>query len=455
MTTAQNKRKLSVARTSSEPIRLDRGERVHVGLDVHKRTYHVALVTDRRGLIATWVQPASPEVLLGRLRPIRRQVVQVVYEAGPTGFSLARRLRAEGYAAEVIAPSMLLVAVGPEAKCDRLDCRRLALHAQKGLLRPVRVPTEQEEADRQVLRLREQLARKARSIQQQIKALLLQHGIAEPEGLANWSKRSVEALRRLGLGPQLRFCLDVMLDEREHAERQLARVTKRLEELARAERHRAAAEALRSVPGVGLITAMSFRLELPEPGRFRHAGQVAKMLGLAPRVRQSGATRRDGGLLKAGSTRLRTVLVEAAWMWVAGDESARAVYRRLVANTGSAKKAIVGMARRLGVPPWRLSARGEPYRAATRRLDSVPNRRARSERRLSDGSREWSQRGSASRADRVAAPAGDVPRRKDGGAGLRSHPLSGASRARIDNMKAEVLFGGQTWRDESTVSLRR
>jgi hypothetical protein len=56
------------------------------------------------------------------------------------------------------------------------------------------------------------------------------------------------------------------------------------------------------------------------------------------------------------------VLVEAAWRWVGGDESAAGRYRRLVANTGSSQKAIVGMARRLGVLLWRLSVRGDVYR---------------------------------------------------------------------------------------------
>jgi transposase len=57
------------------------------------------------------------------------------------------------------------------------------------------------------------------------------------------------------------------------------------------------------------------------------------------------------------------VLVEAAWRWVRYDGAAAGRYRQLVANTGSGKKAIVAMARRLGVLLWRLSVRGEPYRA--------------------------------------------------------------------------------------------
>ena len=149
----------SVVRSPTHPVRLDQGETVHVGVDVPKATYHVALYSGSRGLLAAWVQPARAEVLIERLRPIQGQVAQVVSEAGPTGFGLARRLRAEGCSAEVIDTSKLLTPVGQEAKCDRLDCRRLALLASKGLLHPVRVPTEQEEADRQVLRLREHLFR--------------------------------------------------------------------------------------------------------------------------------------------------------------------------------------------------------------------------------------------------------------------------------------------------------
>jgi transposase len=356
-------RKHALVRKPAEPVRLEPGEAVHVGVDVHKASFSVALFSDRRGLIATWVQPARPEVLIERLRPHREGIARVAYEAGPTGFGLARRLRAEGFEAQVIAPSKLLAPVGPEAKSDRLDCRRLAQLSAKGLLHPVRVPTEQEEADRQVLRTRDQLVGKARAVQSQIKSFLLQHGIAEPAGLGHWSKKAVAALRGLALLPELRFCLDLLLDELAHAREQVRRVTERLRGLAEAERHRSAVAVLCSVPGVGALTAAAFRLELPEPERFDHDGQVARTAGLAPQVRQSGETRREGGLLKSGNARLRTVLVEAAWRWVRYDEAAARRYRQLVANTGSGKKAIVAMARRLGVLLWRLSVRGEPYRA--------------------------------------------------------------------------------------------
>src|SRR5262249_4977545 len=101
-------RKLTLVRKPTEPIRLEPGEAVHVGGDVPKASSGVALSGARRGLLATWVQPARPEILIERLRPLREGIARVVYEAGPTGFGLARLPRAAGFTAQVIAPSKLL-----------------------------------------------------------------------------------------------------------------------------------------------------------------------------------------------------------------------------------------------------------------------------------------------------------------------------------------------------------
>jgi transposase len=172
-------------------------------------------------------------------------------------------------------------------------------------------------------------------------------------------------LRGLELGQELRYCLDVLLDEYEHAKSQVRRVKKELNQLARSDRHQATVSVLKTVPGVGLITTLTFRTELLEPARFNDSRQVARMMGLAPQISESGETRREGRLLKSGNSRLRTVLVEGAWRWVSRDPKAAERYRRLVANTGNAKKAIIGMARRLGILLWRLSVRLEPYKEVT------------------------------------------------------------------------------------------
>src|SRR5690242_12162640 len=102
MTATQKKTRIVRPTTSaSSTLRLDDGEAAHVGVDVHKASYHVAVVTDLRGLGATSTQPASPDLLAERLKPIGKRLAQVVYEAGPTGFALVRRLRDAGLKAEV------------------------------------------------------------------------------------------------------------------------------------------------------------------------------------------------------------------------------------------------------------------------------------------------------------------------------------------------------------------
>lgn len=118
-----------------------------IGVDVHKRSYHLAF---RRADAKTFivVAPACPEKfieLCGRLDIV---IAGVVYEAGPTGFSLARALEAEGVSVIAAAPSKIPRSISSGAKTDRLDCLKLAQFAAKGLIRLIAIPTAQEEAHR-------------------------------------------------------------------------------------------------------------------------------------------------------------------------------------------------------------------------------------------------------------------------------------------------------------------
>jgi len=340
-----------------------RGERVEVGIDVHKQTYSVTLWSElRQAVVSRWTQPAASAVLIRSLRPYQRRVERVVYEAGPTGYTLVRALRDKGLRADVIAPSRTPKASGQEAKSDRLDSRKLAMWSAKGLLRAVRVPSVEEEGDRQVFRARDDVVAKRRRIKQQIKSFLLQHGIDQPDGLRTWARRGIEALRKMELSSQLRLTLDLLLEDLEHYNAHLKKADEALKELAATERHKQSCEALQSAVGVGPVTTMAIRTELIAPERFDDGRQVASMAGLAPLVSRTGQTVREGSLMKCGNARLRKAIIEAAWRWVAKDPWAAQAYGRLVRNTGDKKKAITGMARRLVIILWRISVTGQRYR---------------------------------------------------------------------------------------------
>jgi transposase len=343
---------------------LSEGDIVVVGLDVHKKTAHVAM--RRNGVeAATWVMPMDVETVVKTLLPMKRFLKKVVYEAGPTGYGLARALKQAGLPIAVLAPGKIEREPNPGSKTDRLDCRKLAEHAEeKKSLKVVAIPTEEEEADRQVWRLRDQLMNQQRRVKQQIKSLLLQHGVTEPDGLAHWNATAVEALKRMGLRHQLQLSLAVLIEELEKIVALRERVERHLGWVGQRRRHRHAQSLLRSHPGVGPLTAMAFRLEVYRPERFADAEEVACYVGLAPRIRQSGPKRLEGPLIKAGRGTLRALLIEASWRWVREDARAAALYRRLTRNTGSAQKAIVGVARHMAVNLWCMLCRNESYRAA-------------------------------------------------------------------------------------------
>lgn len=356
-------RKRASKKTQDRKITFLPEEKVHVGLDVHKRTYSVTLWSEQRNSIVTrWTQPADPGALIRTLTAYEERVDHAVYEAGPTGYGLARALRQADFQADVIAPSRTPKTTGQEAKSDRLDSRKLAMWSAKGLLQPVRVPTVEEEGDREITRARLDAVEKRRRIKQQIKSFLLNYGIAEPAGLKSWALKGIAALRAMKLSAPLRFKLDMLLGDLDHCDSQVKKADAALRELASAERHKEKIEALKTVPGVGPITSMTVRTELIAPERFDNGRQVAAMAGLAPLVTRTGETTRQGPLMKCGNARLRTMLIEAAWGWKRRDPWAAETYQRMARNTGDKKKAIAALARRLVIILWRIDVTGEPYR---------------------------------------------------------------------------------------------
>jgi len=353
----------SARRRGWQGVKVEAGDRVVVGLDVHKRDTCAAIRVN--GVETdTWVMPPATKAIVETFGGLRGTPHKIVYEAGPTGFGLARGLRQAGLCVEVVAAGRVPRPANAGNKSDRIDCRKLALYAEKDLLTAVAIPSEEEEASRQVTRLREQVIKKVRRVKQQIKSFLLQHALAEPQGLGTWSAAAVAALRRCGVCEDLRFVLDTYLDELDDLSQALRRTEQRMRQMSRRRRYRSGEAILRSHPGVGAITSMTFLTEVYRPERFDAKRELTRYCGLVPRVSQSGETRHEGALIKGGRKGLRRLLVEAAWVWIGKDPHAMACYRRLVRNTGKSQKAIVGMARRLAIHLWSMVTRGEVYRAA-------------------------------------------------------------------------------------------
>ena len=239
-----------------------------MGVDVHKRSYSVALLRSD-GAWKEWTAPASPKALENALLPLRSRIGSVVYEAGPTGFGLARRLTRAGIPVIVAAPSRIPRPVAATSKTDRLDSRKLAEYAATGMLRPIAVPTETEEGFRALVRRRHRLTDSIRHAKQRIRGLLLQFGIPEPAGIDHWGKTAVAEVGQLSLPPGADMTRDSLLRELAFLTQEREVIEETLRQTCRAPEHEVRVKALKMVPGVGEIVATTFAAEVFRPGRFR------------------------------------------------------------------------------------------------------------------------------------------------------------------------------------------
>ena len=100
-------------------------------------------------------------------------------------------------------------------------------------------------------------------------------------------------------------------------------IEKKLEETFAKTTHAKKIQILKTHPGVGRVTSMMFAAELFNPRRFNNKEELAKYVGLAPTIIQSGQSLRDGPISKTGRPQLRSILIQAAWVWIIKDPQAR------------------------------------------------------------------------------------------------------------------------------------
>jgi transposase len=341
-------------------IRLTRDDDLYVGVDTHKESFHVAVWLNDAPAV-DFVTPPDNAKLIDTLNKLRVALRMVVYEAGPTGYSLARAMKDAGLPVSVVAPSKTPRQSAPDSKTDSLDARKLAEYAAKGLLRHIAIPTKHQEAQRQLTRLRQQIVAKQTRVKLQIKSFLLQHAIDQPEGLSHWSDAAIEKLKSIRLSVPLRYCLDTLIDELSFIAGQIESAELKIKDAFSEKPLSATVKILDTHPGVGPTIAAQFAAEIFNPKRFSDKTQLAKYVGLAPSVHQSGQTSRDGPILKTGRPQLRCSLIQGAWRWVSCDQNARKTFYRLVHNTGEKNKAITAMARKLAIHLWKMACDNKPY----------------------------------------------------------------------------------------------
>lgn len=340
--------------------KLQGGGRIYVGIDLHKIQWHVTIRSEEVELFNGSI-PGKWEALKKLLDRYPGYQKQAVYEAGYFGFWLHDRLVDYGADCVVTPPSLVPQEYGNHVKTDRRDSRKLAHLLAKGFLKRVWVPSPEERYERQVIRRRRQLIGDRVRTQNRIKAELRFYGVDLPSPTGQWSKAYVKILRQLRFDNRwMQESFERLLEEYQFLTQQIERQTKVLRELAETAQYQDRMKILRSTPGIGLISAMEYLLELQDMKRFRRGNQLAAYVGLTPSQYSSGEHVRMGRITAIGKNDLRGTLVEVAWRLIAKDPAMREKYERIKARAGS-KRAIIAIARTTLLRTRRMLLDRQPY----------------------------------------------------------------------------------------------
>ena len=287
------------------------GQRTSVGLDVHARS-----------VVACGLDRETGAVVERRLTPDHREIVgwieglpgpvAVTYEAGPTGFFLARALEAAGVSCQVAAPSKLIRPVGDRVKTDARDAVHLARLLHLGQVTAVAIPTAEQEAARDLVRAREDCRGDLMTARHRISKLLLRQGIVYYEG-KTWTGRHELWLRKQRFdNPALQLTYDAAFDAMTACVDRRARLEAAIEAMAADSEFTPVVQRLGCIRGIATLTAFGLATEIGDWHRLT-GRTIGAYLGLVPSEYSSGDSRVQGSVTKTGNGHARRLLVEAAW----------------------------------------------------------------------------------------------------------------------------------------------
>jgi transposase len=289
------------------------GTMTWAGLDVHARSTHAAVVDARSGELVRARFGGGVEPVVDWLASLAGPV-HAVYEAGPTGYGLARMGAQRGLQIDVVAPGKTPRAAADRIKTDRRDAELLVRQLMAGTLCPIHVPSPALEAARDLVRAREDVRCDLTRARHRVSKLLLRHGQVYPKDRSTWTvehRRWLSSRRFDEPNTQLAY-IDALaaVDGLTHRRDTLA---ERLSHVASDAELWPTVARLRAFRGIDTLTALALVCEVGDWHRFHRADQLAAWIGLVPSLSQSGESRQSGGITKTGSRHARRLLVEAAW----------------------------------------------------------------------------------------------------------------------------------------------
>lgn len=294
---------------------------IKIGMDVHSKNYTLCAMeptigSEDRIFGEVQVAPDYKEIICF-IESLKMKLgfyddysVEYGYEAGCLGYTLYHQLTNAGVKCVILAPTTMLTQQGKRIKTDKRDARLIAQCLCYGGYHPVYIPTGENDAVKEYLRMRDDHKLALKRLKQQINAFVLRHGHSYTG--TKWTIKHVAWLKKVELDPIYRETLNEYMASYEEQETKIERYDKRIEEIASEARYQEKVKKLVCFLGVRTHTALSLIVETGDFNRFAKGNTYAAFLGLAPGEHSSSENVNRLGISKAGNTHLRRLLIEAS-----------------------------------------------------------------------------------------------------------------------------------------------
>jgi transposase len=322
--------------------------RYYVGIDVHKSKWVTSIYRDKTH-VKTYSMSPDADVLIRQLKSICSDgSIHCCYEAGFSGFWLQRLLEQAGITCNVVhAADVPSTDRTKKRKTDQVDSQNLALMLSRGLLNKIYMPSQDQEDIRGSVRARQALAKDKRRSMARIRSCLNRVGLtvcAEMEKKL-WTQVGMKWLAEHSASNNELFAL--LSSYKSNRQNELDSIRRMSKQIKEHEQYKQIYELLLSVPGVGRLTSALLIGEIGDINRFKNLDHLAGYCGLVPDERSSGEKTRILGLTRRRNTRLRTALVESAWIARRHDEQLRSTYQKAIAQGKPSQVAVIRVARKL------------------------------------------------------------------------------------------------------------
>ncbi len=329
------------------------GQSFYIGIDCHKKSWKVTILGEQYEH-KTMSQNPDPDLLAAYLkRNFPGATYNAVYEAGFSGFGACRKLNQLGINCMVVHAADVPTSQKEKLqKTDKADSRKLARSLRSCEFKAIHVPNPELEVDRALVRQRFRLVKDVGRIKNRIKSLFFQFEIIIPAHFTqaqtrHWSKAYLNWLKDLELGNnRLRQVIDNYIKIGESLRAELLVLNRQVRVLSQSEGYINNCKLLLTIPGVGLMTAMTILTQLGDIGRFERFDDLCNYIGLVPGMHGSGDKIRVGEMIHRGRKELKIMLIEASWEAIRKDPALMLKFDELSKRMNK-NKAIVRIARKM------------------------------------------------------------------------------------------------------------